>query len=257
MPGSAEDKSTQIGLDDVALFRFAMLPQPNDQTCGPTSLHAVYRFFNDDISLEETVNSVTSIPTGGTVSAALGTHALSRGYSATLYTYNLHVFDPTWFLPGVNLDDKLKQRRQAFRGSRKHCVTIDHYRHFLALGGRIMFQDLTAGLLRDILKRRLPILTGLCATYLYQCARERTENDHEIYDDVRGESCGHFVVLNGYDPGRRRVAIADPLANNPGFGVQHYTVSIDRLIVSIILGVVTFDANLLVIEPGLSRRTLR
>ncbi len=60
---------------------------------------------------------------------------------------------------------------------------------------------------------------------------------------------GHFVVLSGYDPVNREVLVADPLENNPGFGTQNYRVKMDRLIAAILLGIVTYDANLLVIEP--------
>ena len=60
---------------------------------------------------------------------------------------------------------------------------------------------------------------------------------------------GHFVVLHGWDPEHRRVTVADPLADNPGFASQRYTVPIARLIAAITLGVLTDDADLLVIEP--------
>ena len=32
-----------------------------------------------------------------TLAVLLGCHALRRGYEATIYTFNLQVFDPTWF----------------------------------------------------------------------------------------------------------------------------------------------------------------
>jgi len=45
------------------------------------------------------------------------------------------------------------------------------------------------------------------------------------------------------------VLIADPLQKNPLAGVNQYIVSIDRVICAILLGIVTYDANLLIIEP--------
>jgi len=45
------------------------------------------------------------------------------------------------------------------------------------------------------------------------------------------------------------VSVADPLDDNPRFSSRHYRVGIDRLIGAILLGVVTYDANLLVIRP--------
>ena len=38
--------------------------------------------------------------------------------------------------------------------------------------------------------------------------------------------------------------------DNPMADGQKYEVSIDRVICSILLGIVTYDANLLIIEPG-------
>ena len=89
------------------------------------------------------------------------------------------------------------------------------------------------------------VLTGLSATHLYGCAREY-DND---YDDVRGEPAGHFVLLRGYDKRERLISVADPLLDNPRFGAHYYDVTMDRLISSILLGILTHDANLLIIEP--------
>jgi hypothetical protein len=57
------------------------------------------------------------------------------------------------------------------------------------------------------------------------------------------------VVLSGYDKRLRRVLIADPLRQNPYSEAQEYEVDINRLICAIMLGILTYDANLLIIEP--------
>lgn len=46
-----------------------ILPQPDDTTCGPTCLQAIYTFFNDDISLEDVVAGVKRLEHGGTLAA--------------------------------------------------------------------------------------------------------------------------------------------------------------------------------------------
>lgn len=74
-----------------------ILPQPNDTAYGPTSLHAVYRYYGDNIPLEQVIQEVRHLKTGGTLGVYLAHHALKRGYHAIIYTYNLHIFDPTWF----------------------------------------------------------------------------------------------------------------------------------------------------------------
>ena len=71
-----------------------------------------------------------------------------------------------------------------------------------------------------------------------------------IPDDVRGEPAGHFVVLTGYDERSGKVSVADPLQPNALGKDGRYRVSAQRLITSILLGVLTYDANLLQIRPS-------
>jgi len=114
-----------------------------------------------------------------------------------------------------------------------------------ALGRELRYRDLSPGLLREYLARGNPVLTGLSATYLYGSVRERGLE----YDDVGGDPVGHFVVLSGYDREKREVLVADPLKDNPPFGSHYYTVGLDRLVGAILLGIVTYDANLLILRP--------
>ena len=69
-------------------------------------------------------------------------------------------------------------------------------------------------------------------------------------DDIRGEPLGHFVVLHGYDKREQTVRVADPYELNPLGGGQGYTVPMNRLLNAILLGVLTYDANLLIIRPN-------
>ena len=225
-------------------------PQPDGTTCGPTCLHAVYRFFDDAIPLHQVVSEVKQLEGGGTLAVYLGSHALSRDYKATIYTYNLQIFDPTWFLPGNSgIVDKLQRQRDYKKDLPGLDVATEAYLEFLNRGGRIGFEVLTTSLLRRFLNRSLPLLTGLSATYLYNCAREYSVETKLFYDDIRGESTGHFVVLAGYDRKERTVLVADPLKPNPVAQSPHYQVSIYRLICAIMLGVLTYDGDLLIIEP--------
>lgn len=235
---------------------FQILLQPDDTTCGPTCLHAVYRYWGDEMALDQVIREVTPLETQGTLAVLLSCHALKRGYRATIFTYNLHVFDPSWFSEeGVDLAERLRAQARAKR-DRKLRFATEGYLEFLSLGGRILFRELSLDLIRNHLKRGRPILTGLSATYLYGCPRERESPEHGgrmIYDDVRGHPQGHFVVLSEYDTTTREVVIADPLGDNPRFGGQHYRVGIERALGAILLGVLTYDANFLVIEPPTGR----
>ncbi|MCC5877323.1 MAG: hypothetical protein JJU11_13960 [Candidatus Sumerlaeia bacterium] len=231
---------------------FEILRQPDDTTCGPTCLHAIYSYFGETIPLSDLVDSIYRLHHGGTLAVFLGCDALRRGYRARLYTYNLRVFDPTWF-DGTNVDLPAKLRAQLeYKKSRRLHQATRGYIEFLKLGGEICFEDLRPGLIRRYLKRNIPILAGLSSTYLYRTMREYGPEDDE--DDLRGEPAGHFVVLCGYDKESRAVEVADPLHPNPSFSTNRYSVTTERVINAVLLGVLTYDANMLVIEPATKKQ---
>jgi hypothetical protein len=224
-----------------------ILAQPDNVTCGPTCLHAVYRFYGDELPLEQVIRETPQLGEGGTLAVLLGCHALRRGYRAKILTCNLQIFDPTWFQPPFpNLAERLKAQ-MAFKQSSKLHVASEAYLEFLELRGQIHMEDFTSKLFRRYLNREVPILTGLSATNLYRSAREFGPNCEP--DDIRGVPVGHFVVLCGYDGRKRSVLIADPFRANP-FGAGHkYQVPVNHVIRSIMLGILTYDANLLIIQP--------
>lgn len=226
---------------------FRIQPQPDDRSCGVTCLNAVYDYYGLDVPLPQLALEVEHLESGGTLAVMLGCDALRRGFKAKIYTYNLQLFDPTWFKePKPNVAHKLL-RQEVVKEDPKLKVATRRYVEYLDLGGKVRFEELTAKLIRRHLKRGKPMLVGLSATYLYQTAREYGPFDD--FDDIRGEPQGHFVVLCGYDREQKTVRVADPLLPNPMTGdSQYYNVSMDRLIAAILLGIVTYDANLLVIE---------
>lgn len=231
----------------ISAMQFEILPQPDDTTCGPTCLHAVYHHYGDEIELEQVIRETPSLEEGGTLASLLAGHALRRGYEVSLYSYNLRIFDPTWRdLPPEALIGKLESRLHYSR-SEKRKKAVRAYIDVLKRGGRILFDEPTVGLLERILSHATPVLTGLSSTYLYQCPREYGPKNE--WDDIRGDPQGHFVVLCGYDAEHRDVLVADPLEPNPVAKDHFYPVSIDRVLCAILLGVLTYDGNLLLIEP--------
>jgi hypothetical protein len=150
----------------------------------------VYRYWRDEVPLDALVTEVKPLPEGGTLAVSLATHALQRGYDAEIYTYNLQLFDPSWFADGVDIAERLEAQRKHKR-TQKLRISTDAYIEYLRLGGVVRFEELRPALIRRFLNRGVPILTGLSATYLYVCAREHEDE----YDDLRGEPVGHFVVM--------------------------------------------------------------
>ena len=215
-----------------------ILPQPDDTTCGPTCLQAVYAYWNDVLPLERVIQECGELQEGGTLASLLGRHALERRYEATLYTFNLRVFDPTWFgaegFAKVNLEEKLHSQFDVKDDAvlRRACQA---YLEYLRLGGQVKMVDLTRRLIRDYLIRSVPILTGLSSTFLYRSAREIGPDCQE--DDIRGLPVGHFVVLCGYDRQTKMVRVADPYLPNPlAPQDNYYEVSVDRVVCAILLG---------------------
>jgi hypothetical protein len=205
----------------------------------------VYRYFDDPIPLDQVIQEVHSLEEGGTLGVLLACHALERGYDATLYTYNLRIFDPTWFrLSPDELMARLEKRIQGKQGKKLRTAS-EAYLRFLSLGGELRMEDLSPALIRQHLDRGHPILTGLSSTYLYQAPRESGVHD----DDILGDPQGHFVVLAGHDKAGDRILVADPLGGTRWVHSFHYPVGMPRLITAILLGVLTYDANLLVLKP--------
>ena len=222
--------------------------QPDDDTCGATALHAVYRHFGETQPLDQLIQEVHHMEEGGTLAVLLGIHALLRGYQARLYSYNLAVFDPSWAaLSPEALRRKLVAQTRIKDGKKLHAASLA-YSRFLKEGGEIRFDDPTPELLAGFFNAKLPVLAGLSATYLYQSKREYADaKGRSVYHDLRGKPMGHFVVLRGMED--NRVMVADPYHDNPMAEGRTYEVPVGRLINSIMLGIVTYDANLLIISP--------
>ena len=239
-----------------ALFlNFDIKAQPDEVTCGPTCLHALYQYYGDTISLKDVIKEVKNLKTGGTLAVMMGNHALKRGYQAHIYTYNLNIFDPSWFKYSSKKMVEFLRRQMRYKSySKKLQVASKSYIKFLEAGGNILYAELNEELIKGYLRHSTPILAGLSATYLYSTSREIPTNNK--YDSIKGEPVGHFAVINGYDLPNDCVYLADPMNPNP-LKSQYYSVNFDRLINSIMLGIVTYDANILIIEPKtrLNRKT--
>lgn len=222
-----------------------MSSQPDDRSCGPTCLHSVYAYYGDHVDVHDVIDEIPQLETGGTLAVQLGSHALTRGYEAVIYTLNLQLFDPTWFQdPRPDLAQRLRAQAGHKADDGKLVHATEQYLRYIALGGRIEYEVLNASLVHRYLSAGRPVLTGLSSTFLYGDPREY--GDEDTPDDVRGLPAGHFVVLCGDDRQARTVTVADPW---PTQGGPRHVLAFDRLACSILLGVLTYDANLLVIHP--------
>jgi hypothetical protein len=232
---------------------FKIETQPTDQSCGATCLHAIYRYYGHDMPLNNIIDTIDRSPSGGTFCISIGKHALQQGFMSTIYINSLVIFDPSWFTDGQAdnklLIDKLEAQARAKETPYLTNATIAIV-EYLKLGGKICAYPLSAQLLKPFFDNKTPVISGLSVTNLYWMPREIfTDEGKSVYDDIRGTPCGHFVVLYGYDAKKKRVQVADPYSGNPVHHSSYYEVDVNRLINAILLGVITFDGNLTVIEP--------
>lgn len=242
-------KTTPLPVPDSKWIPLELPPQPTTTSCGPTCLHGLYRFYGHEMPIHQLILEIESIPGGGTFGVLLGNHALPRGFAVRLLTWNLRVFDPTWF-PSTPAELAVKLKASLPRRQKpKLRQAIQAYIRFCELGGEISMEVLSGALIRKHLRQNHPILTGLSSTFLYRDSRSDPATN--IDDDLGGNAEGHFVLLTGYDRQARTVQIADPYAENPIANQSRYAVPMDRLINAILLGVLTYDANLLIITPKL------
>ena len=126
------------------------LPQPDETTCGPTCLHAVYAYWDDPEPLHAVIKRMRRLDSGGTYAVFLGCDALRKGYKARIYTYNLTVFDPSWFGSArVDIRERLARQQRVKPDPRIYNAT-EGYLEFLELGGRIRFANLSQSLVARV-----------------------------------------------------------------------------------------------------------
>jgi hypothetical protein len=65
-----DEKGTGLGFDINA--------QPDEVTCGPTCLQALYQYYKDTTPLNQVIREVKQLKSGGTLAVMLGNHALKR-----------------------------------------------------------------------------------------------------------------------------------------------------------------------------------
>ena len=213
-------------------------------------MRKVYDFYGRSATLEEIIGALQRNDDGGTLAVYLGISALSQGYHARIYSYDLQIFDPTWFELGKLALAQRIQARVPYLRDPKRVRAASAYIEFLGGGGELAFTELTPALFRSIIDDGHPILAGLSATYLYRFARERWDERAKLLvdDDIAGEPIGHFVVISGYENWGRRVIVLDPSEHVPAEDGR-VVVDTGRVINAILLGDATYDAVLLEIWP--------
>ena len=183
MPQSPDRPQPPDRAAELESLQLHIQPQPDDTTCGPTCLDAIYRYYGQAVPLEDLIVAVPKTPSGGTADVYLANDALRRGFKVAIHTHNIRMFDPTWFAPGVDIAQKLRAQKAA-KGAERPVLTqlTPAYVEFLERGGELHFTDLNAAFLRRHLKRGVPVLTG-----------PNVQNFQEIANEFHREGALVFV----------------------------------------------------------------
>lgn len=237
-------------LEGSNLKNLKMPPQPDDVSCGPTCLSAVYNFFGMPIPIEQVRKGVTMVPGGGTSAAYLGLDAMARGFATQIHVYDLNLFDPTWSgLDAKDITAKIQERMANMNLNEYAKVMYDGYIKFLDKGGKIVMEDITPDTLKRVFDGGAPILACVSDTWLYRSMRDYTTKENKaVDDDIKGDPEAHFIVLHGMEG--NDILVADPYAKNPLGPDSYYRISYNKFLHALLLGVLTLDANLLIITPA-------
>lgn len=211
-----------------------ILKQPTDDTCGATTLHAMYQHLGLDVPIDILVNTITQFPNGGTADAYLAMDALERGLKVSVYTSNIRVFDPSWIgLPQEQLADRLHKFSEYIKDKDEIVSQIAGlFSMFIRKGGRVNINIDDMGSLKAVLKHG-PVIAGVSYDWL-MC--EEREN---------GGLTGHFIVVDSYDEESDTFTISDPWDGKNG---QHYKVRYDLMNKALLLGTLTNDGSFIRIE---------
>lgn len=213
-----------------------MLPQPDDTSCGPTALHAIYKYYGLDIPLNTVISELEGYSTlEGTYDAMIGVDALKRGFQVNIFVYNLRIFDPSWKYD-ESITEKLYTMKARLSDPRL-IKSVEWFIRFSEMGGHIVISSP----LINALTAEHPVICGLSATHLYNCRRENPITNE--YDEF-GSPVGHYVVTDAHF-GDTSVPIYDPYGDRSRIRKIEYIMPINAVIESIMLGTLTYDGSVI------------
>lgn len=208
---------------------------PNE--CEPACLKQIMNYFKIRIGLDELVSKIsTDNFRWQNWDFNTARVAMSYGLTTTIYTTSTGIFDPTWFdLEKNELIGKLRKeikflKEGKYNGLPSYLEDATAALRYLESGGKIKFECITKELLEDALLRRNPLIAPVNYTLLRNAPRERyvESKDKWIPDDIKGNSYGHVVVIDGFT--NDSFAIVDPWPKSKGKYLVNKSVLIDSIL---------------------------
>lgn len=227
-------------------MRLNILPQINHQLSGAETLRGIYAYYGEDISMDDLVVSTTRFSNRRLRPLALAIDALERGYAVTVHCCDTRIFDLSWMgLVSSELKEKLEYHKS--KADSVHLTqTFDAYIQILEKGGTIDLSEINRAVIRKAVELKAPIIAAVSATHLFHSKREYLDSkDRPVLDDAKGKTAGHLVAVTAWVG--KEITLHDPYLANPITGKAKYKVYISRLMRSILLGVLSYDAQMVVI----------
>jgi hypothetical protein len=225
-----------------------------DGYCGPYALTQIFNYYRYQITPEEVISQNARYFKNGSLDGYLGALAIEKGFQAILMPFNINIYDPSWKdLPSSLLSRKLQKLKKT--KDQYWQESINSHLFFLNHGGQIKFPELTPDLIYQYLKKKIPLLTSLCITALYQEPKTIAQIDPRTrklklkHDEFTGNLIGHFCVVHGVDLKKQEIYISDPWHLIPQHfsKTRNYKVSFSRFLTSLLYGTYTRDASLIAI----------
>ncbi|MDP4000318.1 MAG: hypothetical protein Q8Q11_02715 [bacterium] len=144
----------------------------------------------------------------GTTFAHAALHLRRLGFRTTIHTTDIDLLDRTWEgLDAKELRKKLTQRKKFIRHPFLDEEAVEAYAEgyvsFVRAEGRIKHPVLTTKYLHRLLEKA-PFIAAVSKQYLVSCSKKRFvgKTGKAVFDDVRGQTNTHAIVVAGYRDGR-------------------------------------------------------
>ncbi len=198
--------------------------------CGPVSTYNIHKYFGTKITLPEILKDLGVTLKSLTFPSQLANHLRRQSYIVEVLTSCSYVVSPQWMgKPSSSIIDQLTK----WCGYNKKSTWLKGATlllEYMKDGGKVTVLNLTTKVLDDYLDQGYVILACLEESWLWG---KRKIADKNIFDDVKGNPRGHFVVL--YDKNDHDYRVSDPYPTGLPGREGTYTVSKDTVLTSILL----------------------
>ena len=184
---------------------------PNQQqkigtkACGPVCLLNVYKHFRIKKSLDEILRDLKIDDKITTYPAQLATHLIGSGLKTVFINSSPFVIYPSWSgKPSKTIADRL-QKWIKLNKSDRWLKNSRHLLSYLNKNGEIMIIDLTTEAIDNFLDKGYLLICCLEESWIWG---ERKIPNTNKFDDVKGKTRGHYVILYGKD--KNNYLVSDP-----------------------------------------------